>query len=161
MKYLLFSAAVLFFTPAKETVKAEKHNLRLPVLLQFKNVELSLKTIFREQFVARGIDTISSQEGLRLMAEEQKNKMENALRAGNFNARTTFDAMQPRYYIIGFRVTASEQGIDMIAWKAYPFPDTRPDTTSRQYIPPDSLRQDPQRAIAGCIDVVLKSRVLK
>jgi hypothetical protein len=127
---------------------------RLPVILRLEEIPENLKPLFKVQVIARGIDTIDLREGIRMSLKERTNvyKTQGEAAANHFSAKSN---------MLRFGVVGDAQNISKISWKGWPMGGSKPDTTSHYCITPDSLRSQPARAIAACLEVVLKSRILQ
>jgi hypothetical protein len=139
-------------------IQLNAQKLRMPVSLGFdQKMDDSLKNLFRQEIARRRIDTINRREGIRIMSEEMRSKVETAIQNGTMNSRV-MNTMQPRFYVLDFFVLMTDQSIDKISWKAFSLPDARPDTARRHFPVPDSLRAYPEKAIAAGIDKMFKTR---
>lgn len=129
---------------------------RLPVELIFEQVPENLRPLFRAQVVARGIDTIGTREGIRLMLTEIQKVSKGQ------DAAAAAKSLPVKYNMLHFGAVGDAKSISRISWRAYPFRGAGRDDTTHYYCnTPDSLLSQPARTIAACLEEVLKSRKLQ
>jgi hypothetical protein len=129
----------------------------LPVILRVEQVPEDLKSLFRAQVIARGIDTIDLREGIKIAREDWRkvNKSQGEAAANRLPAKCN---------MLRFAAVGNAESISEISWKGWPMNPangSRPDTTTYYFTTPDSLRSEPARAIAACLELLLKSRILQ
>lgn len=127
---------------------------RLPVILRVEQVPENLQNPFRVQVVASGIDTIDFREAMKISL---KDFSETYKKYG----KTAAYSLPSKFNMLFFETVSDAQVISTISWKAYPMSTASKDTMTRYCTTPDSLRSQPGKAIAACIEVVMQSGVLK
>jgi hypothetical protein len=166
MRHLFLASIVLMSVSAgygyrhDTGIKNKYQKPGLPLNLQFNPaIPYPLQLIFRQQWAERGIDTIGAEQAIRLITGELSERMETA-RRNNSSFRNT--SPQPKFFMATFNIVTNEQQqISRISWKAFAMPDSRPDTSSKYYLVPDSLQMDAVKAISGCIDAMIKARAFR
>jgi hypothetical protein len=166
MRHLFLASIVLMSVSAgygyrlDTGIKNKYQKPGLPLNLQFNPaIPDPIRFTFRQQLAERGIDTISTEQAIRLITAELSERMETA-RRNNSSFRNT--PPQPKFFMTMFNIVMNEQHqISRISWRAYAMPNSRPDTSSKYYLVPDSLQMDAVKAISGCIDAMIKTRVFR
>lgn len=139
----LCSCATPKMNTGTSPVKAATRNTpRLPVMLVFHLVPEDLQNLFRTQVIARGIDTIDINEGIKTMTFENR--------------------LSAKCNMLRMEAIGNVENISQISWRGFPWMlGKHPDTTTRYFNTPDSLRSQPAKAITACLDVILQSRILE